>query len=142
MYDLEFAARDKEAGVTLLEILVVLAIIAMIATLTAPRLLDSFGRAKSQAAQVQLANVKGALQLYYLDVGRFPSEAENLSSLVNAPAGVNEWAGPYIDPEGILDPWGRAFIYRQPGTEKDFDLLSRGRDGQPGGTKEDKDISL
>lgn len=134
--------RRRDAGVTLLEVLVVLAIIAMIAALTAPRLLERFGRAKSQTAQVQLSNLKAAIQLYYLDTGQLPSQSEGLGALTRAPAGIQHWQGPYAEDSQLVDPWNRAWIYRQPGQEKSFDLGSYGRDGQPGGTSEDMDISL
>ncbi|UWP96191.1 type II secretion system major pseudopilin GspG [Aliiroseovarius crassostreae] len=136
-------ARKKKAGISLLEIMIALAIIALIVGLTAPRVMDSFGRAKSQAAEVQLLNVKGALQLYYIDVGRYPSEAEGLLALMEAPSGATKWRGPYIDNvEDLNDPWGRQFNYRMPGREGVFDLFSYGRDGHPGGSKEDSDITL
>ena len=135
--------RNARSGVSLLEVMIALAIIALIAGLAAPRLLGAFDRAKSQAASVQMANIKGALQLFYLDVGRFPSESEGLRALLVAPAGAEDWRGPYLDDErGLLDPWQRPFVYHFPGTEKAFDLMSYGRDGRAGGTNEDSDISL
>lgn len=122
--------------------MVALAIMALVVGLAAPRLMDSFGRAKSQTAEIQIANVKGALQLYYIDVGRYPAEAQGLVALLQAPGGEADWNGPYLDgPDDIVDPWGRAFLYRSPGTEAPFDLYTHGRDGHPGGEKEDKDIS-
>lgn len=136
-------SRNRRAGMTLLEIMVVLAIIALIAGLVAPRLMSSFGRAKSQAAQIQLTNLKGALQLYYIDVGRYPTEAEGLNALVIAPEGSNGWHGPYVDgTTALLDPWKRPFIYHSPGATLPFDLLTYGRDGKSGGSNEDSDISL
>lgn len=135
--------RNRIAGISLLEILVVLAVISLIVGLTAPRLIQNFGRAKSQVAEIQMTNIKGALQLYYIDVGRYPSEAEGLSALLNAPSGTDAWQGPYLDTvEDINDPWGRAFLYRSPGQDKPFDLFTYGRDGHPGGTSEDRDINL
>lgn len=136
--------RHPRRGVTLLEMLVVLAIIALVIGLGAPRLMESFGRAKSQAADVAMASLKGAVQLYYVDTGRYPSEAEGLGVLIVAPAGVAGWRGPYLeDDEDLTDPWGRPFLYRAPGAEgKPFDLTTLGRDGQPGGNGEDSDISL
>lgn len=121
--------------------MVVLAIMALIIGLAAPRLLDTFGRAKSRAAVLQMENIRGALQLYYIDVGRFPSEAEGLSALIAAPSGVDRWLGPYVNEESDLtDPWGRVFLYRSPGQEREFDIFTLGRDGQSGGTREDSDI--
>jgi len=140
--DIKAKRAASDAGVTLLEVMVVLAIIGLIATLAAPRIIDSFGRAKSQTARVQLENVKAGLQLFYIDVGRYPSEAEHLSALLVKPAGVETWSGPYVDEESLTDPWARELLYRQPGQSSDFDLFSYGRDGQPGGEKEDSDIYL
>ncbi|GHC65447.1 type II secretion system protein GspG [Gemmobacter tilapiae] len=123
--------------------MVVLAIIALIAGLAGPRLIDSFGRAKSRAAQVQLSNLKSALQLFYIDEGRFPTEAEGILALVTAPSGLDSWKGPYVENAEVLnDPWGRPFIYRAPGQNGPFDLQSYGRDGVAGGNSEDADISL
>lgn len=134
--------RKKDAGVTLLEVLVVLAILAMIAAIAAPRLLESFGRAKSQAATMQMSNLKASIQLFYIDVGRYPTEAEGLGALVKPPAGLTQWAGPYAEAKSLEDPWGRTYIYRQPGAETDFDLMTLGRDGLAGGQKEDRDITF
>lgn len=134
--------RDPNRGVTLLEMLVVLAIIAMIATITAPQILNSFGRAKSQAAKVQLADIKSAIQIYYLDTGQFPSQADGLSALLTEPSTVQDWQGPYVDASNLTDPWGREWIYRLGDQGRAFEVLTFGRDGQPGGTSEDSDISL
>lgn len=133
--------RRADAGISLLEIMVVLAIIALIAGLSTPRIMQGFGRAKSTVAETQMTNVRGALQLYYIDVGRYPSEGEGLKALLVAPANLAGWDGPYIDQaEQIIDPWGREIVYRSPGSERAFELISYGRDGHPGGTKEDSDI--
>jgi general secretion pathway protein G len=133
--------RKSNAGISLLEVMVALAIIALVAGLVAPRVMDNFGRAKSTVAETQMHNVKGALQLFYIDVGRYPSEAEGLEALLTQPAGTANWEGPYLDQRGdIQDPWGRVFLYQSPGKEGAFDLSSYGRDGHPGGTREDRDI--
>ena len=135
--------RKSNAGITLLEIMVVLAIIALVVGLAAPRIMENFGRAKSQAAEIQMNGVKGALQLFYIDVGRYPSEAESLEALLRQPSGAPGWKGPYLDKsKDIQDPWGRLFLYRSPGKEAPFDLYTYGRDGHPGGTREDNDIYL
>ena len=135
--------RHPRRGLTLLEMLVVLAIIALVITLGAPRLMETFGRAKSQTAEAQIATLKGAVQLFYIDTGRYPAEGEGLSALLKAPAGANGWKGPYLDgAEDMNDPWGRAYIYRAPGANGPFDIQSLGRDGQSGGSGEDSDISL
>jgi general secretion pathway protein G len=133
----------NDAGISLLEILIVLAVIALIMGLVAPRLLDSFGRAKSQTAAIQMQNLKGAIQLMYIDISRLPSESEGLNLLMTAPTQLKGWRGPYLeDKAGLLDPWQRRYIYRQPGQDREFDIFTLGRDGQKGGTKEDADIFL
>ncbi len=135
--------RRKTAGISLLEIMVVLAIIALVVGLAAPRLMGNFGRAKSMVAEAKMENVKGALQLYYIDLGRYPSEAEGVQALLKAPAGATDWRGPYVDSaEDLEDPWGRVLLYRSPGKDSAFDLSTNGRDGHPGGTGEDTDITL
>lgn len=135
--------RKKTAGISLLEIMVVLAIIALVVGLAAPRVMQSFGRAKSQAAEIEMNGIKGALQLYYIDVGRYPSEAEGLRALLDNPSNTNGWQGPYLENlEEIEDPWGRLYLYRSPGQDGAFDLYTLGRDGHPGGTSEDRDIYL
>lgn len=135
--------RHKRRGVTLLEVMIVLAIIALIAGLAGPRLIESFGRAKSRSAEVQMTNLKSALSLYYIDQGRYPSEAEGLAALLAAPPSAPGWRGPYVDgPDALQDPWQRPYIYRAPGQNGPFDLQSYGRDGVAGGTSEDSDLSL
>lgn len=134
--------RQSDAGITLLEVLVVLAIIAMITALATPRLMDSFGRAKARTADVQAANLRAAVQMFYLDTGQLPAQSAGLGALVQAPPGISGWSGPYLDADQIADPWGRDWVYRQPGEDQLFSLTSFGRDGQPGGTGEDSDISF
>jgi general secretion pathway protein G len=135
--------RNPRSGLTLLEVMVVLAIIALIAGLVAPRLMDSFGRAKTRTAAIQMENLKGAVRLFYLDIGRYPSEAEGLEALLEAPKGVDGWIGPYLDGAADLtDPWDRAYLYRSPAEDKPFEISTYGRDGRAGGTREDSDISL
>lgn len=135
-------ARNHQLGLSLLEIMVVLAIISLVVGLGAPRVMENFGRAKSQAVKIQLADLKGALQLFYLDVGRYPTESEGLDALLEKPESANGWNGPYADEATLEDPWQRRFIYNSPGDTKPFDLFSLGRDGYPGGSKEDTDIYL
>ncbi len=135
------SARASQSGMTILEVLIVLTITAMVAALATPRLLETYGRAKLQSAAVQIQNLATAIQLYYLDVGQLPSEADGLAVLVSPPTGMQNWLGPYTTPEALKDPWGRDWIYQQPGEDKPFAIRSYGRDGQEGGTSEDADIS-
>jgi general secretion pathway protein G len=135
--------RNRAAGVTLLEMMIVLAIIALIVGLGAPRLMETFGRAKSQAAEVEMATLKGAIQLYYIDTGQYPTASQTIAALITAPPGIVGWRGPYLDDDtDLLDPWGRPYIYAAPGNNTTFQITTLGRDGQPGGTGEDSDISL
>jgi general secretion pathway protein G len=135
--------RKRDSGLTLLEIMIVLAIIALIAGLAAPRLMQNYGRAQGRSAEIQMTNIKGAVQMFYLDVGRYPTEAEGLQALLAAPADAKGWRGPYVDDDkSITDPWGRVYLYHSPGKTKPFDILSYGRDGRAGGTSDDSDISL
>lgn len=131
------------AGLTILEMMVVLGIMALVIGLVAPRAIDYFGRAKTQTAEIQMRQIQGALQLLYIDTGRYPTEAEGLSALVSAPGAMTGWRGPYLtDEAGLVDPWGRGYLYQSPGQEGPFDIVTEGRDGQPGGSGEDTDIRL
>lgn len=133
----------REAGYTILEILVVLGIIALLAAVVAPRVVGYLSKAKSQSAGLQIKNLKSAVELYYVDTGRYPSEQEGLRALVDAPAGLASWGGPYLEAEeGLTDPWGRDYLYRAPGKDgKPFQIISFGRDGAEGGSGEDADLS-
>lgn len=133
---------SAESGATILEVLVVLAIIAMIAAVVGPRVIGYLGRAKSETAQLQINNLVSAVQLFYIDMGRYPTEAEGLSVLVEAPAGAEGgWNGPYIASDAALaDPWGRDYQFQTSDTVNGFLIRSLGRDGQTGGSGEDRDL--
>lgn len=130
------------AGFTLLEILVVLVILGLLAAVVAgPQIFRQLGAAKSEAAKLQLDRIGGSLDLYRLDVGRYPSQAEGLAALVDQPAGVARWNGPYLKKrESLTDPWGRPFGFRIPGQHGEYDLWSTGADGIEGGEGENRDI--
>jgi general secretion pathway protein G len=133
--------RKSQSGMTLLELLVVLVILALVAGIAAPRVIGYLSKAKSDTALLQMRQLVSALNLYRLDIGRYPSEQEGLQALVTQPTGAEKWRGPYIDrPEGIKDPWGAVYGYKLPGAHGEVDLVSYGADGQPGGDGEDKDI--
>lgn len=130
------------SGVTILEILVVLAIIALLAAIVAPRIIGQLGKAKSQTAELQINNLTSAVQLFYIDTGRYPSETEGLTALFSQPAGANGWNGPYLDSQdGLIDPWSRDYIYITEENTNGFTIKSFGRDGVTGGSGEDTDIS-
>ncbi len=129
------------AGFTLVELLVVLAILGLIAAIAVPQTIGYLGRAKSNTAGIQIENLGAALDLYRLDVGRYPSDSEGLEALVSAPGDVSNWAGPYLKKESsLLDPWDKPYQYRFPGQNGEYDLFSFGADGQEGGEGENRDI--
>ena len=134
--------RDQR-GLTLVEMLVVLAIMALVVGVVAPRVVEYLGRAKSTTAKLQIENLAAGLDLFRLDMGRYPTQPEGLGALALRPAGAAGWNGPYIKGTGVPnDPWGRPYTYRVPGRDgRPFDLLSLGADGVPGGTGENEDIS-
>ncbi len=130
----------RNSGATILEVLVVLTIIALIAAVVGPRVVGYLGHAKGETASLQIKNLSSAVQLFYVDTGRFPSEAEGLSVLFDRPAGDERWNGPYMsDPSALNDPWGRGYMYEPPTTDRVFSIMSFGRDGVEGGSGEDAD---
>jgi len=135
-------ARGRNAGFTLLELLVVVAIIGLLAGYVGPKFFGQIGKAEVKAARAQLDALEKALDTYRLDVGRYPSTEQGLNALMVQPAGLSRWAGPYLKKEVPPDPWGNPYLYKSPGQHGgDFDLYSYGRDGKPGGSGEDGDIT-
>jgi general secretion pathway protein G len=134
-------ARRDERGFTLVEILVVITIIGLIMALVGPRVINYLGEAKVKAARIQIESFSSALDLYYLDAGRYPSSSEGLTALAQRPGGAATWNGPYLK-GGVVpnDPWGRPYLYRAPGEHGAFDIVSYGSDGQEGGTGTAADI--
>ncbi len=133
--------KDREAGFTLIELMVVLFILGLLAALVAPRLMGRLGVAKQKAALTQVHLLATALDLFHLDVGRYPTTEEGLRALMERPDIATNWAGPYLDKGLPKDPWGREYVYRCPGEFGPYDLLSQGADGVPGGEGENKDIT-
>ncbi|MBO6797775.1 type II secretion system major pseudopilin GspG [Maricaulis sp.] len=136
-------ARPRDAGLTLVELLVVLLIITAIAALVAPRVMGYVGRSKTDVATAQLASIQTSLELYYLDMSRYPTEDEGLRVLVEpAEDGQPGWRGPYFRNEsGLIDPWGNAYIYERAESGDGYVIGSLGRDNAPGGEGEDSDLS-
>ena len=133
--------RNRTSGFTLLELLVVLAILALIATFAGPQVIKYLGRAKSDAAKVQVGNIASALDLYRLEIGSYPSSDEGLQALMQRPANAENWNGPYLQKRGgLMDPWGVGYLYRIPGENNPFDVYTLGADKQPGGEGDDQDI--
>jgi len=136
-------ALESQAGFTLVEMLVVIAIIGLIMGLIGPRVLNYLSESKVKAAKIQLQSFVSALDLFYLDAGRYPSSAEGLTALVKPVAGVAAWNGPYLKGGNVPnDPWSHTYVYRSPGEHGPYDIVSYGSDGQEGGSGVAADISL
>jgi len=139
------ACRDRDhrqEGYTLVELLVVLAILGLLVAIAAPRLIKYLGSAKYDTAKIQVEKLGGILDLYHLDLGRYPTDQEGLQALVQRPAQADHWNGPYLkNRDSLIDPWGRAYVYRSPGQHGDYDLYSLGADGKEGGDGEDRDVT-
>jgi general secretion pathway protein G len=128
------ARKRRRAGFTLVEMLVVLAIIGSIVGLVGPRVLNYLAESKVKTAQIQMANLSSALELFYLDAGRYPATEEGLGALVQRPANAAAWNGPYLKTGGLpKDPWGHDYLYRAPGQNGPFDIGSLGPEGREGG---------
>lgn len=127
-------------GFTLIELLVVMVILGLLAALVGPRLFGHVGAANQKAAKTQIEMLGQALDAFRLDVGRYPSTSEGLSALITNP-GVEGWSGPYLKKGLPNDPWKKPYIYQSPGEHGDYDLVSYGADGVPGGEGENKDVN-
>ena len=134
------ASRRRQGGFTLIELLVVLAILTLLAGLVGPRVLSQLGGAKSKTAAVQIADLDKSLELFKLDVGRYPTTEEGLEALVKRPGSTNGWTGPYLKGGVPSDPWGHHYRYANPGPNGGIEILSLGADGAPGGDGESADI--
>lgn len=135
------AHRRRQAGFTLLELLIVVIILGLLAALVGPRLFGTLDKAKKQVAKTQIELLSGALDQFRLDVGRYPTTDEGLEALVKPPEGMERWNGPYLEKGVPKDPWGHAYVYTSPGEHGKYDLISMGLDGEPGGEGENADIT-
>lgn len=135
------AVAARSTGFTLLELLVVMVIIGLLASFVAPRYFTQIGKSEVKAANAQIDALEKALDQYRLDAGHYPSSEQGLEALMTRPADETKWRGPYLKKAVPLDPWGHPYQYKSPGEHGEFDLLSFGKDGQPGGTDENADIT-
>lgn len=133
--------QHAHRGFTLLELLVVLVVLGLLVSIVGPRYFSQLGKSESKAAQAQLASIAKALDMYRIDVGRYPTTEQGLGALSAAPANEPRWHGPYMAKVVPPDPWGRAYVYKSPGDKGEFDLLSLGKDGAVGGADENADIT-
>ena len=133
--------RRREKGFSLIELIVVLVILGLLATVVGPRVMQRLSQGKVEIARLQIDQLDGALGLFHFDVGRYPTSAEGLQALIEDP-GIDNWSGPYLDKKTLpSDPWNREYQFRSPGVHADYDLWSNGSDGQEGGEGDGADIT-
>jgi len=131
----------RSFGFTLVELLVVLAILGLLVGLVGPRVMKALGSSKTKTARIQIEELSGALDIYRLEVGRYPTTNEGLQALVEQPGDAKNWNGPYLKKAQVpKDPWGFDYDYRSPGEHAAFDLWTMGADNREGGEGEDQDV--
>jgi general secretion pathway protein G len=128
----------RQRGFTILEIVIVFILLAGIMAFVGPKIFEQMGRAKSSEAKIRIQQLAGQIEMYKLEVGRYP---ENLQALVRQPAGADRWNGPYAKDADLKDAWGNDYRFTIPGQGKAFDLISLGADGKEGGDGENRDVS-
>jgi general secretion pathway protein G len=132
--------KRNDRGITLIELLVVMVIIAMFATIVGQRLFKNVERARQTTAKAQISEFESVLDIYRLDLGRYPTNDEGLKALNTRPGNAEKWDGPYLRKDLPPDPWGHEYVYRFPGQHGEYDLYSMGADGQEGGEGEAADV--
>ena len=131
----------RSRGITLIELLVVMAIIAMFLTLVGSRVFRNVEKSKQVVAKNQIHEFETVLDMFRLDVGRYPTTQEGLQALQVRPSGLDNWDGPYLKKDIPPDPWNHQYVYRCPGQHGDYDLIALGADGQEGGDGDNKDVT-
>jgi general secretion pathway protein G len=132
-------AHRRQGGFTILEIVIVFILLAGIMAYVGPKVFEQMGRAKSSEAKIRIQNLAGQIEMFKLEVGRYP---ENLQALTRAPAGTEgKWNGPYVKEPDLKDAWGNDYRYTVPGQGKAYDLVSLGADGRDGGDGENRDVT-
>lgn len=133
--------RRANRGFSIIELLVVLVILGLLGGIVGPKVLNKLGKARSDTAFLQVEDFAAALDVYMLEVGKYPTSEQGLEALISAPADVANWNGPYLRKSTVpKDPWGNDYHYKSPGDNGDFDLYSYGADNAPGGEKDNRDI--
>ncbi len=136
----KMANKTRQAGFTLIELLVVMVILGLLAALVVPNYIRQGEKSKWQAARAQVELMGAALDMFRLDIGRYPTSQEGLEALRERPSGLDRWDGPYLKKEIPRDPWGNAYVYRSPGERAPYELQSYGADGVAGGSGDNTDI--
>jgi len=137
---MKFNRRRRDQGFTLIEILIVVIIIGLLASLVGPKLFSKVSGAKQKSAKAQIELFGTALDAFRLDTGRYPTSEEGLKALREKPSGTDMWQGPYLPKELPADPWGKPYVHKRPGDHGEYDLVSFGLDGVEGGEGENLDI--
>lgn len=132
--------RSRQAGFTLIELLVVMVILGLLAALVVPNYMKQGDKARVNTTRAQIEMIGTALDTFRLDIGRYPNSQEGLEALRTRPSGLDRWDGPYLKKDIPKDGWGNSFVYRSPGEQEPYELLSYGADGVAGGSGVDADI--
>jgi general secretion pathway protein G len=131
----------RQTGFTLLELLVVMVILGLLVGYVAPKYFAQIGKSEVKTARAQIESLEKALDMYRLDTGHYPNAEQGLAALNTRPQNEAKWNGPYLKKDVPTDPWGRPYLYKNPGEKSEIDITSLGKDGKPGGEGEDADIT-